>query len=319
MRVFTWDGFTSPPADVQQSVVTIGNFDGVHRGHMALIRRLLRLKERLKKPAQVITFHPSPTSILRPHLQIESLSSFDERIELFRRFPLDSILVLNTSMRLLEIEASDFWRDLLNKTLMIQGMVEGRNFCFGKDRLGTMEHLDQWCREKQIPLEIVDDVYRHGMRVSSSAIRAALHQGDVELARHGLGRCYSLRGTVVHGDHRGRTIGFPTCNLAEISTLIPLEGVYAARVSVDEKKYAAAVNIGPNPTFDVNERKVEAHLLEFQGDLYGKQLEMEFISRLRGTQRFASVNALQEQLQSDVSQTRALVREFEESHHHAWQ
>lgn len=316
MHVFTWDGFTPLPAELQRSVVTIGNFDGVHRGHAALLRRLIRLKERLQCPARVVTFDPSPTSILRPHLLIEQLSTLAERLKLFSRYPIDSVVVLKSSLELLNLDAPVFWNEILCKQLQIKGMVEGRNFCFGKDRLGTIDQLEQWCSAAGIPLEIVDDVYRHGMRVSSSAIRAALHQGDVTVARYGLGRCYSITGTVVHGDHRGRTIGFPTCNLAQIATLIPLEGVYAARAVVDEKTYVAAVNVGPNPTFGIAERKVEAHLLDFDSDLYGKQVTLEFVARLRGTQRFASVQELQQQLNTDIITTRKLVQEYQEKQRH---
>ena len=320
MNVITWDGFSPAPLHCQHHAVAIGNFDGVHRGHAALLRRLIQLKSRLKCLAQVITFDPSPASVLRPHINIEPLTTLDERLALISQFDgIDSTLVLKSSPELLEQSASAFWNELLCRQLQIQGIVEGRNFCFGKDRQGTIELLRSWAAEKNIPLEVVDDVYRQRMRISSSEIRSALKQGKVELARLGLGRCYALTGTVVHGAHRGRTIGFPTCNLAQIQTLIPKDGVYAARAHTAKNWYAAAVHIGANTTFNETARTVEAHLLDFKGDLYGQLVMLEFIARLRGTEQFDSVEALKQQLNSDVELARILVKQFEQRHRHARQ
>lgn len=316
MKVITWDGICPVPIDARGFAVTIGNFDGVHRGHAALLRRLNRLKKRLDCPAQVITFDPSPTTILRPQLVVEPLATLDDRLRLIEDFGIDAVLVLKASSALLEKSAIDFWNELLCRQLQIKGIVEGRNFCFGKDRRGTIEHLRNWTADQQIPLEVVDDVYRRGLRISSSEIRHVIKRGDMELSRRALGRFYSMVGIVIHGEHRGRTIGFPTCNLSEIKTLIPKEGVYVARALVNDVWHAAAVNIGPNPTFGVDTRKVEAHLLDFQGDLYGKPLTLEFIAKLRDTRKFAGVHELQEQLKIDVEQTRIIVKKYEGRQHH---
>lgn len=309
--MITWDGISPAPVEARDFAVAIGNFDGVHRGHAALLRRLHRLKETSGCSAQIITFDPSPTTILRPELVIEPLTTLDTRLKLIAGYDIDSALVLKTSPALLEVSAADFWNELLCKQLKIKGIVEGRNFCFGKDRLGTIEQLRHWTQEKRIPLEVVDDVYRRNLRISSSEIRSLLKRGEVELARRALGRWYSITGKIVHGEHRGRTIGFPTCNLAEIPTLIPKEGVYAARALVNDVWHIAAFNIGPNPTFGVDTRKVEAHLLDFQGDLYGKSLTLEFVARLRDTRKFAGIHELQEQLQLDVEQACSIVKEYE--------
>lgn len=316
MKVITWDGISPAPSQALGCAVAIGNFDGVHRGHAALLRRLNRLKSRLASQGQVITFDPSPTTILRPHLVIEPLTTLSQRIKLIERYGIDSVLVLKTSPALLDISATDFWNDLLCSQLKIKGIVEGRNFCFGKDRLGTIEQLRTWTVSRQIPLEVVDDVYRRGLRISSTEIRGVLKRGAVELACRALGRCYAITGQVVHGEHRGRSIGFPTCNLAEIATLIPQEGVYAARALVDEAWLPAAVNIGPNPTFGEHTRKVEAHLIDYHGDLYGQQLTLEFVARLRETKKFPSIQELQQQLKHDVDQAQRIVKEYQEKLHH---
>jgi riboflavin kinase/FMN adenylyltransferase len=303
MNVVTWDGLSAVPSALQQHVVTIGNFDGVHRGHRALIRRLLRLKERLNKPALVVTFDPPPVVVLRPHLPLEPLATLSQRLEALSQLGVDRLLVLQSSTALFDLSAETFWQCLLREQLQVQGIVEGRNFCFGKDRLGTIRELTAWCRDAQLPCEVVDDVYRRRMRISSSSIREAIRKGDVQAARLGLGQPYAITGTVVKGDQRGRTIGFPTCNLAEIATLIPASGVYVAEAIVGNAVHAAMVNIGPNPTFGIDARKVEAHLLNFAGDLYHSQLTLRFLARLRDTTRFGSIVELQEQLARDREQT----------------
>jgi riboflavin kinase / FMN adenylyltransferase len=304
MKLNIWDGLSPAPVEARGFAVAIGNFDGVHWGHAALLRRLHRLKERLGCPAQVITFDPSPTTILRPDLVIEPLTTLNTRLQLIAGYGMESVLVLKTSPALLEILATDFWTELLCNQLKIKGIVEGRNFCFGKDRQGTIEQLRLWTQEKQIPLEVVDDVYRRNLRISSSEIRSLLKRGDVELAQRALRRWYSITGKIVHGDHRGRTIGFPTCNLAEISTLIPKDGVYTGRTVVNGIGHPVAINIGSNPTFGVHTRKVEAYLLDFDGDLYGEQLTLEFYTRSRDTKKFGSVDELKQQLNLDVEKAR---------------
>ncbi len=316
MKVITWDGVSPVPIEACGFAVAIGNFDGVHRGHAALLRRLNRLKKRQGCLAQVMTFAPSPTTILRPDLVIEPLTTLDQRLNYIKKYGIDSTLVLKTSVALLEMSAVDFWKELLCRQLQIQGMVEGRNFCFGKDRQGTVEHLRRWTAEEHIPLEVVDDVYRRGVRISSSEVRHVIKRGEVNLARLALGRCYSITGRVVHGEHRGRSIGFPTCNLAEITTLIPKDGVYAARALANDVWHAAAVNIGTNPTFGVDTRKVESHLLDFQGDLYGKPITLEFVARLRDTCKFAGIVELQKQLRLDIELARGIVKDYEGKQHH---
>lgn len=316
MKVITWDGISPAPTEARGYTVAIGNFDGVHRGHAALLRRLVRLKNRLASHAQVITFNPSPATILRPDLVIEPLTNFDTRLKLIEGFGIDSVLELRSSQALFDITASSFWNELLCRQLSIKGIVEGRNFCFGKDRQGNIEQLQQWSLESQIPLELVDDVYRRGLRISSSEIRSVLKRGDIVLASRALGRCYSITGQVVHGEHRGRTIGFPTCNLADIATLIPQEGVYAARALVNKAWLPAAVNIGANPTFGVQTRKVEAHLIGYHGDRYGQLLTVEFVARLRETKKFSCLQDLQHQLKHDIEHTRRLVVEYEEKTRH---
>lgn len=239
---------------------------------------------------------------------VEPLTTLCQRVTLLERHRLDAVLVLQASPALLELSAETFWQRLLLRDLQIQGIVEGGNFCFGKDRRGTIELLKLWCEQAQLPCEVVGDVYRYGMRISSSEIRQALKRGDIRAATRALGRPYSITGKVVHGDHRGRTIGFPTCNLAEIATLIPHDGVYAALARIKSRDLVcqAAVNLGPNPTFGGTARKVEAHLLSYTGDLYDQEMTLELIARLRDTRKFAGIDELKQQLHRDVEETKSL-------------
>lgn len=319
MNVVNWDGFEPVPAAITNSVIAIGNFDGVHQGHAALLRRLRRLKQKMNCPSLAVTFNPSPTAILRPQLIVEPLTTLNDRLKWMTQHRLDAVLILKTSPELLEITAEQFWQQLLLRDLRIRGMVEGRNFCFGKDRLGTVEQLRQWSAQADIPFEMVDDVYRHGMRISSSEIRQALKRGDMKTVLRALGRPYNITGRVVHGEHRGQTIGFPTCNLADIATLIPHDGVYAAMARCPQKEVscAAAVNIGPNPTFGGSVRKVEAHLLDFTGSLYDQPLSLDLVARLRDTRRFAGIDELKQQLHHDVEQTRQIISSYQERRQHA--
>jgi riboflavin kinase/FMN adenylyltransferase len=305
-----WDTVSPPPGVCEGGVLSIGNFDGVHRGHAGLLRRLQRLKRRAGTRALVMTFDPPPQVLLRPQLPLLPLTTIPQRLRLLERFHVDVAIVLVTTPRLLNLTSDEFLDHLLGEQLRVQGMVEGRNFGFGKDRTGDVAKLWAWCERRGIPLEIVDDVYRRGLKISSSAIRELLTAGDVEQARRALGRPPAITGRVVRGDERGRKIGFPTANLDDIRTLVPAEGVYAAVAWVRDAWYAAAVNIGPNPTFGVPQRKVEAHLLDFSGDLYGGEVTLDLLARLRATTTFPSLAALQEQLGRDVRATRDIVAAY---------
>jgi len=203
---------------------------------------------------------------------------------------------------LLALEAREFLDRIVRDQLQARFIVEGFNFQFGRNREGNMDMLDKWCHAANVGLDLVPAFALPGdVPVSSSRVRFALNSGNVANAAELLGRPYRLRGKVVVGDRRGATLGFPTANLAECATVIPGDGVYAARaVTADQGAWPAAVNIGPNPTFGVTDRKIEAHLIGFGGDLYGQPLALDFVSRLRDTMTFASKNDLIAQLQDDA-------------------
>jgi riboflavin kinase/FMN adenylyltransferase len=297
----------APPAECRGGTLAIGNFDGVHRGHQALLDELCRQARAVHGPAIAMTFEPPPLLILRPEAYQPPLTSLVERAELIQAAGVDWVLALKTTPELLQLGARDFFQTVVCSHLQARAMVEGSNFAFGHNREGSIETLDSLCWQAGMSLTVVPPLLLDGAVVSSSRVRRAIVQGDVVGGAALLGRPYRLSGTVGAGQRRGQTIGFPTANLVDVVNLLPCDGVYGARVHLAARDWPAAVNIGPNPTFGEQARKVEVHLIGFAGDLYGQSLSIEFIARLRDTRRFQGVAQLVEQLRSDVEQTRRLV------------
>jgi riboflavin kinase/FMN adenylyltransferase len=297
----------SPPASCRGGAVAVGNFDGAHQGHAALVRELARLARAAGGPAVALTFDPHPLAVLRPDLPIQRLTTPTDRAAYLHELGADEVLTLRATPALLALGAAEFFDRVLRGALDARAMAEGPNFGFGHNREGDVRLLAELCRRAGIPLSVVPPVVLDGAEVSSSRVRASLEAGAVEEAARLLGRLYRLRGVVAAGARRGRTIGFPTANLREVETVVPGEGVYAARArTASGETWPAAVNVGPNPTFAEQERKIEAHLIGFQGDLYGQELALDFVARLRDTRAFAGPAELAEQLRRDVERVRAL-------------
>lgn len=291
----------------KRGAISIGNFDGVHRGHQVLIRQLVKQARTKGGPALVFTFDPHPAEILRPQHVPPPLTWIKRRAELLGQLGVDAVLAYPTDMNLLGLKAEDFFREVVVNGFAAAAMVEGPNFFFGKDRGGNVTSLRELCQRHDIDLEIVaPQVEPDGTFVSSSLIRHALSQGRLEQANAWLTHPYRIRGRVVAGEQRGRQLGFPTANLAHIENLIPSVGVYAGRVRIDRSNYPAAINIGPNPTFAESNHKVEVHLIDFDGDLYQQRLEVDFLKRLRDIQAFDSVSHLRRQLDIDVNMAKAV-------------
>ncbi len=296
-----------PEAGCREGAVTIGNFDGVHRGHAALIVALRLQADAIRGPAVVLTFDPHPLELLRPGQAGPPLTTTAERARLLHELGVDQVLVVRTTPELLALRAQEFFAQVIQQRLAARALVEGPNFGFGHAREGNVAMLTQLCRASDIALTIVPPVQFDGLEVSSSRIRATLLQGDVADAAVLLGRPYRLSGVVGTGQRRGQTIGFPTANLDALTTLIPADGVYAVRALVDGTVWPAAANVGPNPTFGEDARKIEVHLIGFRGDLYGAPLAVDFVERLRETRPFHGAAELIEQLKKDVEQARRIV------------
>lgn len=292
------------PAELRHGAVTIGNFDGVHRGHARIIERLIAKAREVGGPAVVFTFDPHPVRLLRPDAAPPPLTWTDRKAELLSELGVTATIAYPTDESLLSLSPEQFCERIVRQQLGARAMVEGPNFYFGHRRAGNIELLEALCDQSGIALEVVQPLVVGSEYVSSSRVRAAIAAGDVDLARQLLTRPYRIRGMVTHGAGRGAKIGFPTANVSAVDTLLPGHGVYAANAVTAQGNWPAAVSIGPNPTFAEQDVKVEAHLIGFDGSLYGQPLELDFLARLRGVRPFDSVAALQMQLTSDIEAAR---------------
>lgn len=293
------------PATYRGGYVSIGNFDGVHAGHFKIVEQLAVAARKDGVPAVVLTFDPHPLKLLRPDLNPPSLTTLDDKARLLEEAGATCVIAYPTDRKLLQLTPDEFFDAIVVAELRAKGIIEGPNFCFGKDRKGDIGTLRDLCRQRGVLLQIVEPVGGCDQMVSSSAIRSLIAAGRMAEAVELLGHPYRIRGEVINGARRGRTIGFPTANLSRIETLLPGDGVYAGIARIDAGPFAAAINVGPNPTFHEIQRKVEVHLLDFSGDLYGQILDVDFLQRLRDTRPFQSAEELIRQLGADVAAARA--------------
>jgi riboflavin kinase/FMN adenylyltransferase len=304
-----WSAY--PPPEFTGGAVTIGNFDGVHLGHRALVAAARAAADELRIPAIAVTFDPPPHQVLHPDSgpPRPPLTTTTYRAELLQAAGAHHVIILRTSPALLALSPEAFFEDILGRQLGAKAIVEGYDFRFGRSRAGTNATLCTLCASAGLVFREVSPVMYGGEVVSSSRVRSAIVNGDVARAAELLARAYRISGEVVSGAKRGRSLGFPTANLAHVPTVLPGNGVYAARAWVDGIMWAGAANIGPNPTFGEDARKVEIHLINFSGDLYGKALNVDFVAKLRDTRPFAGVAELIEQLKQDIEAAKRIVSE----------
>lgn len=295
------------PAELRGGALTIGNFDGVHRGHRLLVDRLRAAAQRCCGPAVVFTFDPHPACLLRPAEAPPPLTWIDRKAALLGELGVDVVLACHTTEALLELHWRDFFGQVIRDAIGAAAVVEGSNFRFGRRREGDIHGLARSCQEAGIAFEAVDTLTSGGAVVSSSGIRELIRLGKVDEAARLLTRPYCLRGLVIHGAGRGKGLGFPTANLGGIETLVPAHGIYAGRARPGDAAVScpAAVHIGPSPTFGDGVSRVEVHLLDFGDDLYGQVVEVEFFQRLREIRQFESSDELLEQMRSDIAAVRA--------------
>jgi riboflavin kinase/FMN adenylyltransferase len=294
------------PAQCRDGVVSIGNFDGVHRGHILLIESMLNLAREVGGTAVAFTFHPHPVSLLRPDQTPVPLTSLEHRSELLHSRGVDQVIAIRTDFDLLKLTADEFFERVIRRGLAARALVEGPNFGFGRDRSGTITTLNRLCAASNMRLEIVDPLTIDGQVVSSSRIRQCISTGQVELAAKLLGRAHRVRGQVGSGAGRGASLGFATANLHGIENLVPADGVYACRTEAVGQAWPVAAHIGANVTFGETHRSVEAHLIGFAGNLFGQILDLDFLARIRGTERFASADDLVRQMNRDVDKVCSL-------------
>ncbi len=296
------------PRRIERAVLTLGNFDGVHLGHQAIVRRAAETAARLDGSAVALTFHPHPLAVLAPERAPLLIHPLRERLARIAALGAAIIVVQRFTPAFAALDPEAFVRDFLLRHLEVAHVVVGYNVNFGRGRAGTVETLRALGARYGFAVDEVGPVTVDGERVSSTALRNALAAGDVRRTARLLGRPYALRGRVVVGEQRGRTLGFPTANLhCRAGLVLPADGVYAARVQVDGVARGGVVNVGMRPTFGERRRTVEAHLFDFSGDLYGRWATVEMIERLRGERKFPDARALARAIAEDVARARVLL------------
>lgn len=289
-------------------VLTIGVFDGVHRGHQALLSRVIALAAANKMASAVITFHPHPRSVIHPNQPSAYLTSFEDRLDLLRSAGLDDVAPVTFTSELAQAEAEDFIR-LVVEEMHLAILVIGPDFALGRRREGDVERLQSLGKELRFTVEVIDFVADAEAKVSSTEIRRALADGDVGRVAELLGRPFTLHGPVVVGFERGQSIGFPTANIAVgADRALPAAGVYATRASFDNRTFPSVTNIGVRPTFDDDDApSVECHIFDFEGDLYHRDLRIELVERLRGERKFDDIEALKVQIGKDSAAARKVL------------
>lgn len=300
-------GLDQYPADAPPSVVAQGTFDGIHLGHQAVIRTAVERARALDVRPVAVTFDPNPLAVLRPAEAPPELLPLEERLERIAELGPDVCLVIPFTTQFAEVEADAYVKDVLLGLLRAREIVVGFNHAFGRGARGTPELLARTAGAAGVSVHVVPPLRVDGHAVSSTSIREALRRGDVRQAARFLGRPYALRGVVARGAARGRTLGFPTANLAAPPGLPLADGVYAARAEWDGKSAPSVVNVGVRPTVDGATRLVEAHLLGVSPDLYGRALTLAFLDRIRSERRFDSLDALRAQIAADVATARRLL------------
>jgi riboflavin kinase/FMN adenylyltransferase len=301
-----------PPLPLRSAVVTVGTFDGVHLGHQALLAQLIEVARQQQKQAVVITFNPHPLHVVGTGEKPALLSPINEKVELLRAYGVEHVAVLPFTRELAEYTPDRFVREILFAQFGLAHLVIGYDLGFGKGRSGDVAALSQISRELNFDLTVVPHTDLGDQPIKSSRIRAALSEGAIAEAARALGRPYALDGEVIRGDARGRELGFPTANLAVSGEhkLIPAEGIYAVRVTrldaSDCPRYNGVLHLGARPTFEGASKTVEAFLFEFDGDLYGERLRVHFCARIRGVDRFDTIDALIEAIRADVAAARRI-------------
>ena len=291
------------------TALTIGVFDGVHRGHQALLRRVIDAARTDTLASAAVTFHPHPRQVVHPNVQISYLTSLEDRLDHLLATGLDTVAAVTFTSELAQVEAEDFVQTLIEE-LQLAKLVIGPDFALGRQRAGDPQALARMCDEAGIALEIIDLIQDDDAKVSSSEIRTALADGVIDRVNGLLGRRFSLHGPVVLGAERGRTIGFPTANIAVGADLaLPVYGVYATICHVEDREYQSVTNVGVRPTIEDDPAvSVESHLFDFEGDIYGRDARIDFVRFLRGERKFDGLDALKAQIARDCDDAREALR-----------
>lgn len=287
-------------------VLTIGKFDGVHRGHQAVLANVIEKAREMGLPSTVMVFEPQPEEVFSPTTAPARLTTLREKYTLLRDLGVDRLLCVRFNREFASQSADTFVHDLLADRLDVKFLVVGDDFRFGRGRLGDFEMLKQAGEQYGFDVVSTHSFRMDDCRISSTAIRDALARGEFVKATEMLGRPFTVRGRVVHGDKKGRTIGFPTANVLLKRCQTPIHGVFAVTVNIDGQRFNGVANVGSRPTVSGHRTQLEVHIFEFSGSLYGQTITVSPVQKLRDEIRFASFDALKEQIQNDAQQARAL-------------
>ncbi len=306
--MIVFKGIDKITEDFRGSFVTIGNFDGVHLSHQYICSKLASEAKATGVKSLIITFDPHPKMILHPDIRpFYLITTLEEKLKLLEDCGIDGVLIIPFSLDYSMITAESFVDDFLGKKLSIKKIIVGHDYTFGRGKKGSSDYLISRGKEMDFAVEVVDAVKEGDDIISSTLVRKLILSGDFKKVVDLLGRFYNVAGIVVSGKGRGVGLGFPTANIIPEKELLPPEGIYAAFVDVEGKRYLSALNIGEKPTFADYTFTFEVHLLDFSGDLRGKRLNTEFVARLRNIIKFDSSEKLKQQIGADVDKARSLL------------
>jgi riboflavin kinase / FMN adenylyltransferase len=286
---------------LKNPAITIGNFDGVHRGHQALFKKVKDWAEKLNGESVVVTFNPHPIEVLFPGKNLSFITSHEQKLELIAHCGIATTIVIPFSHEFSRMSAREFVCDLLVGKLGIKAIIVGYDYRFGHSREGDIDFLKRMGSENGFEVDTVTGIKLNDMVVSSTAIRQLILKGNVRVANDLLGRFFEVTGTVIPGRQRGVTLGFPTANIRMPAQTSPRTGVYIVQAEVDGKTYGGAANLGYNPTFGDTDLSLEVHIFDFNQDIYGKPITIRFIDRIRDEKRFSGPQELIEQIRQDVN------------------
>ncbi len=290
-------------------VVTLGNFDGVHVGHQILFRKAAEIAQEKNGTSIAFTFEPHPLKIIAPEKVPPLLTHFHKKMELIEACNIDSVICADFTRKFADNSPRDFSENILKEKIGAKEVVVGFDYAFGRGREGTIPYLKKMGEEFGFIVHVVDPFQLDGLTVSSSHVREVIESGNMESAKKFLGRYYSIVGPVVAGYKTGQAIGFPTANIDTSKVQIPGTGVYAVRMIYQKNSYDAVANIGFNPTFHRDRLSVEVHIFDFNKVIYGKEIEVEFISRIRSEIEFKSKDELVVQIQKDIEKAKTILKE----------
>jgi riboflavin kinase / FMN adenylyltransferase len=292
------------------SVVTLGNFDGIHLGHQALVRHTVEESKRLGYPSIVLTFEPHPLKVLAPERAPRLLLSYQDKLDLFQAYGVDIVVAQRFDRQFASITAEDFVRRFLVGRLKIRKLWVGRDLRFGQGRKAGTEDLMRLAPQLGFQVGVLDPISSNGIRISSSRIRGLVEAGCVDEVQPMLGRYHFVSGRVVTGQGRGRKLGFPTANISSHTEVVPLNGIYATLIDVKHRRWLSVSSVGVNPTFGDGPRTLESFIFDLESDIYGEMAKLSFVKRIRDEKKFATVEDLIAQMHGDVDQAKAIFKKL---------